>query len=168
MGCLIVSHANTLRTLIKHIDNITDENIKGISIPTGIPLIYRLDKNLCPVDPNVEMEFKYMVDPKGYSWKTSRAYGFHGVYLRDVDRLRELNFKLDKRNRHWQGIIINNIVCSIGEENSVNDKAFVVATHDLYNKLQEKIDSNEYKNVLLIEHFKDYIENLLVKRRQWF
>ena len=33
--CMIVSHANTIRTLIKQIDGITDEDIKGMSIPTG-------------------------------------------------------------------------------------------------------------------------------------
>lgn len=63
--CMIVSHANTIRTLIKHIDNISDEDIKGMSIPTGIPLLYRLDENLKPVDPNYELEFQYMVEPKG-------------------------------------------------------------------------------------------------------
>ena len=64
--CLIVSHANTIRTLVKHIDNISDEDIKGMTIPTGIPLLYRLDKNMKPVDPLVELEFRYMVEPKGY------------------------------------------------------------------------------------------------------
>ena len=64
--CLIVSHANTIRTLIKQIDNISDEDIKGMSIPAGIPLLYRLDKNLKPVDPINELEFRYMVEPKGY------------------------------------------------------------------------------------------------------
>ena len=48
---LVVSHANTLRTLIKHIDNISDEDIKSMSIPTGVPLLYRFDKDLKPVDP---------------------------------------------------------------------------------------------------------------------
>jgi hypothetical protein len=64
--CLIVSHANTIRTLIKQLDGISDEDIKGMSIPTGIPLLYRLDKNLRPVDPVRELEFRYMVEPKGY------------------------------------------------------------------------------------------------------
>lgn len=64
--CMIVSHANTIRTLIKHIDGISDEDIKGMSIPTAIPLLYRLDKNMKPVDPNYELEFQYMVEPKGY------------------------------------------------------------------------------------------------------
>jgi len=64
--CLVVSHANTIRTLIKHIDGISDEDIKGMTIPTGIPLLYRLDKDLKPVDPQIELEFRYMVEPKGY------------------------------------------------------------------------------------------------------
>jgi 2,3-bisphosphoglycerate-dependent phosphoglycerate mutase len=63
--CIIVSHANTIRTLIKNIDGISDEDIKGMSIPTGIPLLYRLDKNMKPVDPQIELEFRYMVEPKG-------------------------------------------------------------------------------------------------------
>lgn len=64
--CIIVSHANTIRTLIKHIDGISDQDIKGMTIPTGIPLLYRLDKNLKPVDPQIELEFRYLVEPKGY------------------------------------------------------------------------------------------------------
>ena len=51
--CLVVSHVNTIRTLIKKIDNISDQNIKQLSIPTGIPLIYRLDENMKPVIPTV-------------------------------------------------------------------------------------------------------------------
>lgn len=62
---LIVSHANTIRTLVKQIDRISDEDIKGMTIPTGIPLLYRLDKDLRPVDPQIELEFRYMVEPKG-------------------------------------------------------------------------------------------------------
>ena len=78
--CLIVSHANTLRTLIKHLDGISDEDIKGMSIPTGIPLLYRLDKNLKPVDPNYELEFQYMVEPKGYVCHSPMVV-FNGVTL---------------------------------------------------------------------------------------
>jgi 2,3-bisphosphoglycerate-dependent phosphoglycerate mutase len=63
--CIVVSHANTIRTLIKNIDGISDEDIKGMSIPTGIPLLYRLDKDLKPVCPVTELEFRYMVEPKG-------------------------------------------------------------------------------------------------------
>ena len=75
-----MSHANTLRTLIKHLDGISDEDIKGMSIPTGIPLLYRLDKNLKPVDPNYELEFQYMVEPKGYVCHSPMVV-FNGVTL---------------------------------------------------------------------------------------
>lgn len=59
--CLVVSHAIKIRTLIKQIDNISDQDIKQLSIPTGIPLIYRLDGNMKPVDPNCELKFRYMI-----------------------------------------------------------------------------------------------------------
>lgn len=64
--CLIVAHANTIRTLVKHIDGISDEDIKSMTIPTGIPILYRLDKDMKPVDPQLELEFRYLVEPKGY------------------------------------------------------------------------------------------------------
>lgn len=43
---LIVAHGNSLRALIKSLDNISDEDIITLNIPTGIPLIYELDKEL--------------------------------------------------------------------------------------------------------------------------
>ncbi len=43
---LIVSHGNSLRALVKYLDDISDEEIVGVNIPTGIPLVYRLDDNL--------------------------------------------------------------------------------------------------------------------------
>ncbi|MFL3025770.1 MAG: 2,3-diphosphoglycerate-dependent phosphoglycerate mutase [Candidatus Neomarinimicrobiota bacterium] len=46
---LIVAHGNSLRALIKHLDKISDEKIIEINIPTGIPLIYELDKNINPI-----------------------------------------------------------------------------------------------------------------------
>mmetsp|Transcript_7684 Transcript_7684/g.11093 ORF Transcript_7684/g.11093 Transcript_7684/m.11093 type:complete len:323 (+) Transcript_7684:114-1082(+) len=122
--CMIVSHANTIRTLIKHIDNISDEDIKGMSIPTGIPLLYRLDKDLRPVDPNYELEFQYMVEPKGYTWGTSRAHGFHGVYLGDLERLQDIQRKRDATNRDWQRIILRKIPgFLIASEESNQEKA---------------------------------------------
>jgi 2,3-bisphosphoglycerate-dependent phosphoglycerate mutase len=35
--------------LVKHLDRISDENIAALNIPTGIPLVYKLDKNLKPI-----------------------------------------------------------------------------------------------------------------------
>lgn len=42
---LIVAHGNSLRALVKYLDNLTDEEILKINIPTGIPLVYDLDEN---------------------------------------------------------------------------------------------------------------------------
>ncbi len=47
---LIVAHGNSLRALVKHLDGISDEEITGLNIPTGIPLVYRLDDDLAPTN----------------------------------------------------------------------------------------------------------------------
>jgi 2,3-bisphosphoglycerate-dependent phosphoglycerate mutase len=46
---LIVAHGNSLRALVKHLDNISDEAIADLNIPTGVPLVYELDKDLKPI-----------------------------------------------------------------------------------------------------------------------
>jgi len=46
---LIVAHGNSLRALVKHLDNISDEKIVEENIPTGFPLVYELDDSLRPV-----------------------------------------------------------------------------------------------------------------------
>ena len=43
---LIAAHGNSLRGLVKYLDNISDEEITGLNIPTGIPLVYELDEDL--------------------------------------------------------------------------------------------------------------------------
>jgi 2,3-bisphosphoglycerate-dependent phosphoglycerate mutase len=45
---LVTAHGNSLRALVKHLDGISDEAIAGLNIPTGIPLVYRLDAELRP------------------------------------------------------------------------------------------------------------------------
>jgi 2,3-bisphosphoglycerate-dependent phosphoglycerate mutase len=40
---LVAAHGNSLRALVKHLDKISDEDIAGLNIPTGIPLVYRVD-----------------------------------------------------------------------------------------------------------------------------
>ena len=45
---LISAHGNSLRALVKYLDNISDQEILGLNIPTGIPLVYELDENLKP------------------------------------------------------------------------------------------------------------------------
>jgi 2,3-bisphosphoglycerate-dependent phosphoglycerate mutase len=51
---LVVAHGNSLRALVKHLDEISDEDIAAINIPTGIPLVYKLDENLKPIVPGGE------------------------------------------------------------------------------------------------------------------
>jgi 2,3-bisphosphoglycerate-dependent phosphoglycerate mutase len=46
---LIVAHGNSLRALVKYLDNISEEDIVGLNIPTGIPLVYELDDDLRPL-----------------------------------------------------------------------------------------------------------------------
>ena len=43
---IIAAHGNSLRALVKYLDNVSDEEITGLNIPTGIPLIYELDESL--------------------------------------------------------------------------------------------------------------------------
>ncbi len=46
---IIVAHGNSLRALVKYLDNISEEEIVRLNIPTGIPLVYELDDNLAPI-----------------------------------------------------------------------------------------------------------------------
>jgi len=46
---LIAAHGNSLRALIKHLDQVSDDDIVGLNIPTGQPLVYELDENLKPI-----------------------------------------------------------------------------------------------------------------------
>jgi 2,3-bisphosphoglycerate-dependent phosphoglycerate mutase len=45
---LISAHGNSLRALVKYLDQISDDEITGLNIPTGIPLVYKLDMDLQP------------------------------------------------------------------------------------------------------------------------
>jgi 2,3-bisphosphoglycerate-dependent phosphoglycerate mutase len=55
---LIASHGNSLRALVKYLDNISDQDIVGHNIPTGIPLVYELNDDMTPI-----RNF-YLGDPK--------------------------------------------------------------------------------------------------------
>jgi len=46
---LITAHGNSLRALVKHLDGVSDDAIAELNIPTGIPLVYRLDANFKPL-----------------------------------------------------------------------------------------------------------------------
>jgi 2,3-bisphosphoglycerate-dependent phosphoglycerate mutase len=47
---IIAAHGNSLRALVKYLDNISDQDIVEVNIPTGIPLVYELDENLKPIN----------------------------------------------------------------------------------------------------------------------
>lgn len=55
---IIAAHGNSLRSLVKHLDIISDEEIVGLNIPTGIPLVYELDDDLHPI------KHYYLGDPE--------------------------------------------------------------------------------------------------------
>jgi 2,3-bisphosphoglycerate-dependent phosphoglycerate mutase len=55
---LITAHGNSLRALVKHLDRIGDDEIVGLNIPTGIPLLYELDDDLRP------RSSRYLGDPE--------------------------------------------------------------------------------------------------------
>ncbi len=54
---LVVAHGNSLRALVKHLDGMSDDEITGVNIPTGMPLVYTLDDELNPIDK------RYLGDP---------------------------------------------------------------------------------------------------------
>ena len=55
---LVVAHGNSIRALVKHLDGIGREEIVGLNIPTGIPLVYELDEDMTPVSSG------YLGDPE--------------------------------------------------------------------------------------------------------
>ena len=46
---IVVAHGNSIRALVKYLDGISDEEIVGLNIPTGVPLVYELDEQLRPL-----------------------------------------------------------------------------------------------------------------------
>jgi 2,3-bisphosphoglycerate-dependent phosphoglycerate mutase len=64
---LIAAHGNSLRALVKYLDNISNEEIVELNIPTGIPLVYELDDRLRPV------KHYYLGDPKAAAEAAARV-----------------------------------------------------------------------------------------------
>ncbi len=55
---IIAAHGNSLRALVKYLDNVSDNDIVSLNIPTGVPLVYELDDNLKPI------KHYYLGDPE--------------------------------------------------------------------------------------------------------
>lgn len=64
---LVVAHGNSIRSIVKYIDNISDEDIMGVNIPTSIPLVYEFDDD-CKV-----IKSYYLADPEELEKKNFRC-----------------------------------------------------------------------------------------------
>ena len=54
---IIAAHGNSLRALVKYLDDMDNESVLGLNIPTGVPLVYELDADLKPI------KSEYLGDP---------------------------------------------------------------------------------------------------------
>ena len=91
---LVVAHGNSIRALVKHLDLVPDDEIPGLNIPTGFPLVYELDGSLLP------LRHYYLGDPEEIRKATSSVDRAGGS--RDPDRSRGL--MVVSHGRHLQGI----------------------------------------------------------------
>ena len=87
---LVVAHANTLRALVMHIDNIPSGEIENLNIPTGIPFYYNVCKETGAV---LKHEYEYdSIGPTGH---------FHGVYITDDRKRRNFLERRRQANDPW-------------------------------------------------------------------
>ena len=75
---LIAAHGNSLRALVKHLDGMSDDEIVGLNIPTGVPLVYRLDTDLNPISR------EYLGDPEEIR-RAANAVAAQGRAARESD-----------------------------------------------------------------------------------
>ncbi len=66
---LVAAHGNSLRALVKYLDNVSNDDIVGLNIPTGIPLVYELDDDLKPI------RHFYLGDPEAIKKATESVAG---------------------------------------------------------------------------------------------
>ena len=85
---LVCAHNNVLRVLVQHLDKIPPDMIRDIEIPTGIPLVYRLNDELQPLGPTDDVGFrgKFLID------STKRD----AEYLNNLDAIDDFRVKFDK------------------------------------------------------------------------
>ena len=62
---IVAAHGNSLRALVKYLDDISDQDILGLNIPTGVPLVYELDEHLKP------LRHYYLGDPEAIAKATA-------------------------------------------------------------------------------------------------
>jgi 2,3-bisphosphoglycerate-dependent phosphoglycerate mutase len=66
---IIAAHGNSLRALVKYLDHVSDQDIVGLNIPTGIPLVYELEDDLTPI------RSFYLGDPEAVRRATAAVAG---------------------------------------------------------------------------------------------
>lgn len=64
---IIAAHGNSIRAMVKYLDDISDEEITGLNIPTGLPLVYELDEELKPI------KSYYLGDPEEAAKKAAKV-----------------------------------------------------------------------------------------------
>ncbi len=64
---IIAAHGNSIRALVKYLDNISEEDITELNIPTGLPLVYELDEDLKPI------KSYYLGDPEEAAKKAAEV-----------------------------------------------------------------------------------------------
>lgn len=104
-----------------------------------------------------------------YTWATSRAHGFHGVYLGDLERLQEIQRKRDAGMREWQAIILRNVGKGLGwdmDHIAEDTSPMVIETRQLWWQIQQKRKTHEYSNMLLLVKMEDMLEKLLYSNKQ--
>lgn len=69
---LVVAHGNSLRALVKHLEGVSDEEIPGLNIPTGVPRVYHLDSGLSVED------VSYLGDPSAIATAAAEVAGQAG------------------------------------------------------------------------------------------
>jgi len=83
---LVAAHGNSIRGILKVLDDIGDDDITGLEIPTGIPLVYRLDKDLQPIP-------------------DSRAAGLlQGYFLGDPDEIKKAQEEVANQSKSRYGV----------------------------------------------------------------
>lgn len=83
---LVAAHGNSIRGIVKYLDDIPDEDITQLEIPTGIPLVYRLDKDMQPI-------------------KDARASGLlRGYFLGDPDEIKKAQEKVANQSKVRYGV----------------------------------------------------------------
>lgn len=119
-----------------------------------------------------------MLDHIRYTWGTSRAQGFHGVYLGDLERLQDIQRKRDITNRDWQRIILRKIGKSLGwdfgDEPKVSGTSALASgpraleTRQLWWQVHTKKEVSGYSNMLLLVKMEEALEDLMYNRKQKF